>query len=51
MMTDMRRDRRVTPRRAPRRSGGAMQTTLRGCDGEMDLSTSGLRGGRTRDLI
>src|SRR5439155_21008878 len=41
---------RVTPRRAPRRSGRAMQTSLRGCDGEMDLSTSGLFGGRTRLL-
>src|SRR5438552_15629198 len=27
-----------------------MQTSLRGCDGEMDLSTSGLFGGRTRLL-
>ncbi len=25
-----------------------MQTSLRGRDGEMDLSTSGLLGGRTR---
>src|SRR5256886_7881947 len=39
---------RLTPRRAPRRSGRAMQTSHRGCDGEMDLSTSGLLGGRTR---
>src|SRR3989442_8331099 len=39
---------RVTPRRAPRRSTRAMQTSHRGCDGEMDLSTSGLLGGRTR---
>jgi hypothetical protein len=28
-----------------------MQTSLRGCDGEMDLSTSGLLGGRTRWLL
>src|SRR5207245_4677296 len=39
---------RVAPRRGPRRSRRAMQTSLRGCDGEMDLSTSGLLGGRTR---
>src|SRR5438094_7070061 len=39
---------RVTLSRAPRRSRRAMQTSLRGCDGEMDLSTSGLLGGRTR---